>query len=164
VQPRIPHFGLRRDRSPVRRRSAKTVAITGLALAAVTVLVVAWTIAYLVARPFSVQDDDAERLIRHYLRYQASQRYAELYKTGKIDAQAAKGYQARLDAIAALRFESVDVGRLFPDYLFSDGWPTYYAKAVMRDAQGRTRTRYFNLGTGQLVVGESSRVVWHFVL
>ncbi len=38
------------------------------------------------------------------------------------------------------------------------------AKAAMRDAQGRIHTRYCNLGTGQLVVGESSPVVWHFVL
>jgi hypothetical protein len=40
-----------------------------------------------------------------------------------------------------LHFESVAVGRLFPDYLVSDGWPTYYAKAVIRDAQDRTQTR-----------------------
>ena len=146
------------------QRSARAIGITILSITGVAVLLAAWSIAYLLALPFAVHDDDAEHLIRHHLRYQASQRYAALYRAGAIDAQAARGYQARLDAIAGLRFESVKVGRLFPDYLFSDGWPTYYAKAVMRDAQGRTRTRYFNLGTGQLVVGESSKFVWHFVL
>jgi len=62
-----------------------------------------------------------------------------------------------------LRLESVKVGQLFPDYLLSDAWPTYYAKAVIRDAQEQTQARYCNLGTGQLVVGESSRLVWLFV-
>jgi len=135
-----------------------------LALAGVTVLVVASAIAYLVAQPFSVGDDDAERLIRHYLRYQASQRYVELYRDGAIDAQATREYQAALDAIDGLRFESVQVGRLFADYLLSDGWPTYYARAVIRDAKDRLQTKYFTLGTGRLVVGESSRIVWLFVL
>jgi hypothetical protein len=138
--------------------------IAGLALSGVAVLCVASAVAYLVTLPFSVGENDAQRLIRHYLRYQASQRYVELYRAGAIDAQAARGYQAALDAIDGLRFESVEVGRLFPDYLFSDGWPTYYAMAVFRDAKNRTQTRYFNLGTGRLVVGESSRLVWLFVL
>jgi hypothetical protein len=147
-----------------RKPSAKAVGITPLALTGVVVLGVAWTIAYLVALPFAIGEHDAERLIRHYLRYRASERYVELYRARVRDVQAAAAYQAELDAIAGLRFESVEVGRLFPDYLFSDGWPTYYAKVVSRDAQGGTRTRYFNLGTGRLVVGESSRLVWLCVI
>lgn len=65
----------------------------------------------------------------------------QAYPGAPNDAQAARGYRATLDGIAGLHFESVEVGRLFPDYLVSDGWPTYYAKAVIRDAQDRTQTR-----------------------
>jgi len=142
----------------------KAIGITILTLAGIAVLCVAATIAYLASPPFSVQEHHAERLIRHYLRYQAGERYVELYRAGAIDAHAASDYQEVLDAIEGLRFESVKVGRLFPDYLLNDGWPAYYARTVIRDAQDRLKTRYFNLGTGRLMVGESSRMVWLLVL
>jgi hypothetical protein len=51
---------------------------------------------------------------------------------------------------------------LAPDYLLSVR-PTFYAKAVMRQ-NGQRTTRYFTLGRGHMMLGESSRLARAFTL
>lgn len=137
--------------------------LTGAGVAGMVVLIAVVLTPYLLSLPFSLDADEAAQRIRHYLKYQASQRYTELYRQGLVDSQASQRYAAEVSRIERLRFDSVKVGRLFPDYVFSEHGPTFYAKAVIRDESDQVQTRYFNLGTGDLVVGESSRFVWFFV-
>jgi len=137
--------------------------IVGFGLSGILVLITVFSVLYLLSLPQSLSEEDAIKLIRHYLRYQSSQQYAGLYKSGMVGVQAAKQYQEELNRIDQLKFESVKVGRFFPDHFLSEWSPTFYAKAVIRDHNGQVQTRYFNLGTGALVIGESSKFVWRFV-
>ena len=118
---------------------------------------------YLLSLRYSLAAQEATALIRHYLRYQSSQRYAELYRDGKINAPASQIYEEELEKINKLQFESVKIGRLFPDYFLSVR-PTFYVKAVIRDDNGQLTTRYFHLGTDNLVIGETSEFLWALVL
>jgi hypothetical protein len=145
------------------KRSEKGLTITGFGLAGILLLVAVFLFSYLLSFPHSLDEKAAAQLIRHYLRYQSSQRHAEFYKRGVSDTEASRRYQEELNKIDQLQFKSVKVGRLFPDYFLSEWGPTFYAKAVIRDADNQVRTRYFNLGTGDLVIGESSEFVWFFV-
>lgn len=129
----------------------------------VLLVIALFSVPYLLSRQDTPTVERATELIRHYLRHQSGQDYAALYRGGQIDPQASQAYREKLEEIDALRFESVEIGRLFPDYLLSVK-PTFFVKAVVQDRDGRRHTRYFNLGRGHLIVGESSALLWAFVL
>lgn len=146
------------------KRSSATLVLTGVGVSGIVLLLAIVAAPYvLVSLPYTLDAEAVGQRIRHYLKYQASQQYAERYKQGQVDAQLSQWYVAEIVRIDRLHFESVKVGRLLPDYVFSEQGPTFYAKAVIRDADDQVQTRYFNLGTGELVIGESSRLVWLFV-
>jgi hypothetical protein len=94
-------------------------------VAGLLILTAVVSITFVLSSRYSLGEEAATQLIRHYLKYQSSRRDAELYRSGTIDAQASKRFQEEL---------------------------------------GQLQTRYFNLGGGHLVLGESSRVAWMFVL
>jgi len=144
-------------------RSARMLTFTGVGAAGMVVLIAVVFASYLLSLPFSLDAEEAAQRIRHYLKYQASQRYAELYRQERVDPQASQRYAEEISRIERLRFESVKVGRLFPDYVLSEQGPTFYVRAVIRDENDQKQMRYFKLGTGELVIGESSWFVWLFV-
>jgi len=144
-------------------RLPKSLTITGYGLAGILLLGAVILVFYLVSSPHSLDEKEATRLIRLYLKYRLSESYAQLYKNGHVDTQAANRFLEEVNKVDRLRLVSVEVGRLFPDYIFSEWGPTFYAKAVIREDNGKIVTRYFDLGTGDLVVGESSRFLWLFV-
>ena len=117
----------------------------------IVVLIALLSSPFLLSLQCRVTKEQAIDLIRQHLRFQAGERYAELYRRGKIDAAAGRLYQEELRSIDGLRFECIKVGRLLPDYLFSVR-PTYFAKATVRDDNGVIGTRYFNLGKGFVVM------------
>lgn len=111
----------------------------------------------------SVSDEQAGQLVRHYLRYQASQAYANVGGDEATRRAAGLRLEQEIDAIDRLEFVDIDVGRLLPDYLFVRR-PTFFARIEVRDpATNTTTTRYFNLGRGALVLGESSARTWFWV-
>ena len=143
--------------------SAKTLTISVRGWSGIVLVIALLCVPYLLSQRYTVTPDQATELIRHNLRYQSSQRYAELYRAGKSDARTSQQYQEELAKIDRLRFESVKIGRLFPDYVFSVR-PTFYVKVVIQDDHAPLQTRYFNLGRGHLVLGETSKFLWAFVL
>jgi hypothetical protein len=142
--------------------SARTFRLSARGVVAIALLVAFLSLLYLLSLRQTVTPEQAAGLIRHYLRYQAGASYAASYRDGKVSAHAAQRYEAALARIDATEFEDIDIGRLAPDYLLSVR-PTFYAKAVMR-LNGQRTTRYFHLGRGHMVLGESSRLVWAFTL
>ena len=145
-------------------RLPKSLRITGYGLSGIFLLIVVISASYFASGTRSLDEKEATRLIRLYLKHRGTESYAKLYKNGHVDTQAANRFLEEVNKVDRLRLESVEVGRLLPNYIFSDWGPTFYAKAVIRKDDGRKVTRYFNLGTGDLVVGEASRFVWLFVL
>lgn len=144
-------------------RTSRTATLTsrgGLGLLAILAIL---ALPLLLSMGYSLPEDEAARLVRQHLKYQAGQDYAALYRRGAVDARASERYQETMRKIDELRFESIKTGRLLPDYFLSLR-PSYYAKVVIRDDTGLAQTRYFNLGKGYLVLGESSRTAWFFVL
>lgn len=138
--------------------------LTGAGVSGIVLLIAIVAAPYvLLSLPYTLDAETVTQRIRQYLKYQASQQYAERFRQGQVDAQSSQWYVAEISRIEHLRFESVKVGRLLPDYVLSEQGPTFYAKAVIRDADDQVQTRYFKLGTGELVIGESSRLVWLFV-
>ena len=145
------------------KRSDKEVTVSVHGWIGIPLLIALLSVPYLLSLSYSLTDAEATALIRHYLKYQAGQRYAELYRERRADAQAGRSFLEEIAGIDRLQFESVVIGRLLPDYLFSVR-PSFFVKAVIRDDAGRQTTRYFNLARGgALVLGESSRFVWTFV-
>jgi len=145
------------------KRFARSLTITGYGLSGIFLLIAVISASYFASGTHSLDEKKATRLIRLYLKYRSSEAYTKLYKNGQVDAQETARYHEEVDKIDRLRFESVIIGRLFPNYLLSDWGPIFYAKAVTCVDDGRMQTRYYNLGSGELVVGESSRLIWLFV-
>lgn len=145
------------------RHTTKTLTLSACGWTGLLLVIALFSVPYLLSRQDTPTVERATELIRHYWRYQSGQDYAARYRDGQIDAQASGAYRKKLEEIDALRFESVEIGRLFPDYLLGVR-PTFFVKAVIQDGDGRRHTHYFNLGRGHLIVGESSALVWAFVL
>lgn len=138
-----------------------TLRFTGWkAIAALTGLVV---ILVSLSLLHSVSEEQAAQLVRHYLRYEASQAYANIGGDEATRRAAGIRFEQEVAAIDRLEFTDIDVGRLLPDYLFVRR-PTFFARIEVRDpATNTTTTRYFNLGRGALVLGESSARTWFWV-
>lgn len=144
-------------------RTSRTATLTSRGRLGFLAIVALLALPLLLSFAYRLPEEDAARLVRHYLKYQAGQDYAALYRRGAVDAQASQRYQETMRKLDELRFESIKTGRLLPDYFLSLR-PSYYARVVIRDDSGLAQTRYFNLGQGYVVLGESSRTAWFFVL
>ena len=138
-------------------RRKVSIALSGSLLFGVAVLV--WLN---LSTPLS--NAEAETRVRTFLARQITQKYMPLVMSGQgkqPDFDKARQMEKELRRIKELKFVSVDVGRLIPDYLLRPHRPTHIVRVVFRDAAGQLVPRYFSLPWDG-IDAESSRAAWFF--
>ena len=112
----------------------------------------------------TMSSQEAETRVRTFLARQVTQKYMPLVmnRQGKQpDVDSARQMEKDLRRIKDLKFVSIDVGRVIPDFLLRPHRPTHIARVVLRDGDGQHALRYFRLPWGGIDT-ESSRAAWFF--
>ena len=113
---------------------------------------------------YRLDETQAEKLVRHYLKHEAAQQAIKDLHGSREQMQAVgERYQEEVRRIDRLEFTEVKIGRLPPDY-FLPRRPMFLARVAMREPGGPVELRYFNLGRGIMVTGESSAATWFWVI
>jgi len=145
-------------------KKGRSLNISGAGISGIFLLLIIFVGPYFLALPDEPTPAQAEQLIRLHLKKQASQHYAKQYQEGEITPAASYRFKKDLTRIEAMTFDSVKVGRLFPDYYLYRDVPSYFAKGVIRDDNGRVQKKVFSLGSGNYVIAERPRYVWFLVM
>ena len=139
------------------RRKRLSIALSGGLLFGVALLV-------LLNLSSTLSSEEAETRVRTFLARKVTQKYMPLVmnRQGKQpDVDSARQMEKELRRIRDLKFVSIDVGRLIPDFLLRPHRPTYIVRVVLRDGDGRHPPRYFRLPWDGIDT-ESSRAAWLF--
>jgi len=139
------------------RRKGLAIALSGSLLLGVAVLV------YLNLST-TLSNAEAETRVRTFLARQVTQKYLPLVmnQQGKQpDVESARQMEKELRRIKELQFVSIDVGRLFPDFVLRPHRPTHIVRVILRDGSGQHAPRYFRLPWDGIDT-ESSRMAWFF--
>ena len=138
-------------------RSRFSIVLSGSLLLGVALLV-------LLNLSTTMSSQEAETRVRTFLARQVTQKYMPLVmnRQGKQpDVDSARQMEKDLRRIKDLKFVSIDVGRVIPDFLLRPHRPTHIARVVLRDGDGQHALRYFRLPWGGIGT-ESSRAAWFF--
>lgn len=139
------------------RRKTLSLALSGSLLFGVAFLV-------LLNLSTTLSDEEAETRVRTFLARQVTQKYMPLVmnRQGKQpNVDSARQMEKELRRIKDLKFVSIDVGRLIPDFLLRPHRPTHIVRVVLRDDDGQHPPRYFRLPWDGIDT-ESSRAAWFF--
>ena len=141
------------------RRATVSIALSGTVLLGVAVLV--WMN---LSTPLS--DAEAETRVRTFLSREVTRQYMRLVMKGpgrQPDVEAARQMEKQLRWVKGVKFVSVDVARLLPDFVLRPHRPTHIVRVVLRDQERQHAPRYFWLPWGG-VDTETSRAAWYFAL
>jgi hypothetical protein len=109
---------------------------------------------------------DAEKRIKLILARQVTQLYLDpgTHKMpGNMDAETGKRYGEELKSIRELKFSSIKVRKLIPDYILMPHRPTHIVQAELLTEGYQHPPRYFWLSWSG-IDREISRVAWYFSL
>jgi hypothetical protein len=110
----------------------------------------------------SLEPEEAEEAIRLYLLGEVAEQYLverEDGSTGILNREVGLRYEEEVDRVNNLEFVSVEVRRtIIPPHLRRS--THFVVKAVIRDQEQHTETRYFWFN-GPIVVRETSKLHWH---
>ena len=110
----------------------------------------------------SLEPEEAEEAIRLYLLSEVTDQYLVELEDGSIgirNREMGLRYEEEVDRVNKLEFVSVEVRRtIIPPHLRRS--THFVVKAVTRDQEQHTRTRYFWFN-GPIVVRETSKLHWH---
>jgi hypothetical protein len=139
------------------RRARFSILLSGSLLFGVALLV-------LLNLSTTLSNEEAETRVRTLLSREVTQRYMPLVmnrKGNEPDVDSARQMAKELRRIRNLKFVSVDVGRLIPDFLLRPHRPTHIVRVVVRDGDRQYTPRYFRLPWDG-IDGDSSRIAWFF--
>ena len=114
----------------------------------------------------TLSDEEAETRVRNFLSREVAQKYMPLVMKGpgrQPDVEAARQMERELRWVKGVKFVSVDVARLLPDFVLRPHRPTHIVRVVLRDQGRQQAPRYFWLPWGG-VDTETSRAAWYFAL
>lgn len=114
----------------------------------------------------TLSNEEAEARVRTFLSRAVSQKYMPLAmnrRGNQPDVDSARQMEKALRRIRDLKFVSIDVGRLVPDFLLRPHRPTHIVRVVLRDGDRQYPPRYFRLPWDGIDT-ESSRTAWFFAI